>query len=93
MSATGLARRGNVKLHPGNSHFDEEETPVREMYCATCQAETLFETPRCDDGHEDECPELVCTGCGTAVVAGPVTVRAWLRPRGAHIAPHQRRAA
>lgn len=66
---------------------------MREMYCATCQAETLFETPRCDDGHEDECPELVCTGCGTAVVAGPVTVRAWLRPRGAHIAPHQRRAA
>jgi hypothetical protein len=71
----------------------EEETPVRELYCATCRTETTFEAPPCEDVHDD-CPELLCTGCGGAIVIAPVTVvRAWLRPRNGHIAPHQRRAA
>jgi hypothetical protein len=51
-----------------------------------------FEIPPCEDGHDD-CPELVCTGCGLAVVTAPITMRVWLRPKGARVAPMQRRAA
>ncbi|MBO4209247.1 hypothetical protein [Micromonospora echinofusca] len=40
----------------------------RELYCEDCGAETLFETPPCQDGHGADCPELVCTGCGTALL-------------------------
>ncbi|GLI03098.1 hypothetical protein [Phytohabitans aurantiacus] len=66
---------------------------MRELYCATCRAETIFEAPPCEDAHDD-CPELLCTDCGGAIVFAPVTVvRAWLSPRNGHIAPHQRRAA
>jgi len=59
------------------------------MRCANCNGEMLYEVPPCADGH-DECPELVCTGCGSAEVLVPVTVRFW-RARG-RIAPLQRRA-
>jgi hypothetical protein len=65
----------------------------REMYCATCQGEALFSAPPCPDGHDDDCPELVCDLCGTAVLVAPVIARAWLRPRGSTVAPQQRRAA
>nr|WP_218577752.1 hypothetical protein [Phytohabitans rumicis] len=60
------------------------------MHCATCQAEMPFESlPYDEDGDE-----LVCTGCGTAVVTAPITVRLLMRqPAGAGIAPQQRRAA
>ncbi len=64
----------------------------REIYCATCQAEALFEVPPCQDDHED-CPELLCSGCGAAILIAPLTVRVWWRPRGTWQAPHQRRAA
>jgi hypothetical protein len=66
----------------------------RELHCATCATVKLFEAPPCrdQDDHED-CPELVCTGCGGAILIAPIaTVRVWLRPKGA-IAPQQRRAA
>ena len=62
----------------------------RDMRCANCDGEMLYEVPPCPDGH-DECPELVCTGCGSAEVLVPVIVRLW-RPRR-HVAPHQRRAS
>jgi hypothetical protein len=69
----------------------------REMYCATCRREALFDAPPCPDGHDDDCPELVCTGCGTAVLVAPIVGIAWLRPGGgpgrARVAPQQRRAA
>ncbi len=65
----------------------------RDMHCATCQAEMLFEVPPCADGHGDDCPELVCTGCGGAVLIAPVTIGMWLRPRGPRVATRQRRAA
>lgn len=65
----------------------------REMFCATCRTEMLFVVPPCADGHDEDCPELACTGCGTAVFVAPLVIRAWLRPRGARVAPHQRRAA
>jgi hypothetical protein len=61
------------------------------MRCAICNSEMLYEVPPCPDGHED-CPELVCTGCGAAEVLVPVTLRVWQRPRR-RVAPHQRRAA
>ncbi|HEX8348075.1 MAG TPA: hypothetical protein VF657_25595 [Actinoplanes sp.] len=64
----------------------------REMHCATCDGEMVFEVPPCEDGHDD-CPELICTGCGMAVVTVPVTMRVWMRPRGSRVAPQQRRAA
>jgi hypothetical protein len=69
--------------------------PDREMRCATCDGEMVYEVPPCKDGH-DECPELVCTGCGAAEVLVPVTLRYWYRPHQlttARVAPLQRRAA
>jgi hypothetical protein len=40
----------------------------RELYCDTCESVQLFEVPPCVDGHDADCPELVCTGCGTAML-------------------------
>ncbi|GAA2587217.1 hypothetical protein SMC26_13805 [Actinomadura fulvescens] len=40
------------------------------MYCSTCGDERLFELPPCQDGHGAECPERVCTECGTAMLIG-----------------------
>ncbi|BCL13055.1 hypothetical protein [Micromonospora sagamiensis] len=40
----------------------------RELYCDSCQGVQLFEVPPCEDGHEADCPELTCTGCGAAVL-------------------------
>jgi MinD superfamily P-loop ATPase len=65
----------------------------REMYCATCETETLFEAPPLVDDHDEECPELLCTGCGTAILIAPVVVWSFTRPPGSRVAPHQRRAA
>src|SRR5690606_35021409 len=41
------------------------------LYCSTCGDERVFEQPPCPDGHGGECPELACTDCGSAVLAGP----------------------
>jgi hypothetical protein len=72
----------------------EEEPPVREreLRCAGCNGEMVYEVPPCQDGHDD-CPELVCTGCGAAEVLVPVTLRFWRRSSGRRVAPQQRRAA
>ncbi|MFF4890666.1 hypothetical protein [Micromonospora chersina] len=40
----------------------------RELYCDGCDDVVLFEAPPCVDGHGADCPELVCTGCGAAVL-------------------------
>jgi hypothetical protein len=61
------------------------------MHCAVCQAEMPFTAPPCDEDHDGECPELVCEGCGSAIVIAPVT--AWLLSRDADRVPQQRRAA
>ncbi len=49
----------------------------RELYCDVCEGVALFEAPPCVDGHGTDCPELICTDCGAAVVVGtfafPVT--------------------
>ena len=62
-----------------------------EMHCAVCQAEMPFTAPPCDEDHEGDCPELVCEGCGSAIVVAPVTV--WVRSRGTGLVPQQRIAA
>lgn len=66
--------------------------PPREMYCATCGGDVRFEVPPCQDGHDD-CPELACTACGTAVVSAEIVLRVWMRSPGTRVAPQQRRAA
>ncbi len=41
--------------------------------CVLCGQETLFEQPPCADGHTEdggECPEWVCTDCGSALLLG-----------------------
>lgn len=40
-----------------------------EQYCPSCAAIVACEQPPCPDGH-DECPEWICTLCGTALLAG-----------------------
>jgi len=64
-----------------------------EMYCAVCEAEVVFDAPPCPDGHDQECPELLCTGCGTAIFIAPVVLHDWSRPTGPGTTPQQRRAA
>lgn len=66
----------------------------REQRCVICDGDMLFETPPCDDGHDD-CPELVCTRCGAAEVVAPIVVHLWMAPRDRprRIAPQQRTAA
>jgi hypothetical protein len=65
----------------------------RELRCIICDTEMPFETPPCADGHEEECPELLCTRCGAAEIVAPVTIRVLLSPGGSRVAPQQRRAA
>ncbi|MFJ6196273.1 hypothetical protein [Micromonospora sp. NPDC092111] len=40
----------------------------RELHCDICEGVQPFEAPPCVDGHGADCPELVCTGCGAAVL-------------------------
>lgn len=47
----------------------------RELHCDACQDVVPFEAPPCVDGHGADCPELVCTGCGAALLIATVTVR------------------
>ncbi|MFI1988142.1 hypothetical protein [Actinoplanes sp. NPDC020271] len=66
----------------------------REQRCVICDGDMLFETPPCEDGHDD-CPELVCTRCGAAEVIAPIVVHLWMEPqdRPRRVAPQQRTAA
>lgn len=40
-------------------------------HCGSCGGEQRFETPPCVDGHGADCPERVCTRCGTALLVDP----------------------
>jgi hypothetical protein len=40
------------------------------LHCPSCRAERRFEIPPCPDGHGADCAELVCTVCGSALLAG-----------------------
>ena len=45
-------------------------TTVLLRWCSTCRADVDFERPDCLDGHDGDCPELVCVVCGDAVLVG-----------------------
>ena len=54
----------------------------------------MFEVPPCADGHDEDCPELVCTRCGAAEVVAPhQSCASGSAPRRRRVAPQQRRAA
>jgi hypothetical protein len=61
----------------------------RELRCVICDRDMLFEVPPCADGHDDDCPELLCTRCGAAELLFPLNLR--LRRR--LVPAQQRRAA
>lgn len=65
----------------------------RELYCDTCEGVVLFEAPFCGDGHGADCPELVCTGCGAAVLVATITFRPPGRSRRRPPRPTHRHAA
>jgi hypothetical protein len=41
-------------------------------WCAVCATKQLFEQPPCEDGHGDDCLDLACVMCGSALVLGLV---------------------
>ncbi|MEW2377659.1 hypothetical protein AB0883_16375 [Micromonospora sp. NPDC047812] len=63
----------------------------RELYCDTCEGVEPFEAPPCADGHGADCPELVCTGCGAAVLV--TTFAFHLKRANARRRPAARRRA
>ncbi|MEU5564649.1 hypothetical protein [Micromonospora musae] len=65
----------------------------RELYCDSCQGVQRFETPPCVDGHGVDCPELVCTRCGGAVLIATFTFRAPRLGQARGQSPARRRAA
>ena len=68
----------------------------RELRCVICDRDMLFEVPPCADGHDEDCPELVCTRCGAAELLVPLIAAprpAAGRARAARPDAPQRRAA
>jgi hypothetical protein len=43
---------------------------MTQRWCSDCSDLTLFEVPPCQDGHGEDCLDLMCTDCGAAVVVG-----------------------
>ena len=41
---------------------------MTETYCSACRTDRLFETPPCQDGHDD-CVDLMCVECGHATTS------------------------
>jgi len=41
-----------------------------DMDCAVCGRSVPHELVDCVDGHEQECPDRVCTACGSVLVGG-----------------------
>ncbi len=46
--------------------------PIDYRWCSTCNGKQLFEQPPCEDGHGDDCLDLACVTCGSALVLGLV---------------------
>ncbi|GGK26628.1 hypothetical protein GCM10010124_19130 [Pilimelia terevasa] len=61
-----------------------------EMYCAVCETEMLFAAAPTGD---EDCPELLCAGCGSAILIASVVVWGLPENRAPWSAPHQRRVA
>lgn len=43
---------------------------MTQRWCSDCSDVTFFEIPPCEDGHGDDCLDLACADCGSAVVLG-----------------------
>jgi hypothetical protein len=52
------------------------------LHCPTCARYRTVETPPCPDGHGADCPERLCTACGTALLLAPAAAH--------HDAPRER---
>ncbi|MEU8297185.1 hypothetical protein AB0C04_07865 [Micromonospora sp. NPDC048909] len=65
----------------------------REFHCDNCEGVQPFEAPPCADGHGADCPELVCTGCGAAVLIATFAFRATQLAGRRRRPPAHRRAA
>lgn len=55
-----------------NHHVIDEWAALALLDCSTCGSQMPFQALDCPDGHDDDCPDRVCTGCGYVVVVGPV---------------------
>ncbi len=54
----------------------DEWAALAQVDCSTCGTAMPFELLECLDGHGEDCPDLVCTGCGYVVVVGPAPLDA-----------------
>jgi hypothetical protein len=52
------------------------------LHCPICRQESLVETPPCPDGHGDDCPERLCTACGSVLSIAPALAPRPARGRG-----------
>jgi hypothetical protein len=44
-----------------------------ELRCVACAIPRKFEQPPCQDGHDGDCAEWICTRCGEALLVAPFT--------------------
>lgn len=61
------------------------------LFCPTCAADRLVETPPCPDGHGADCPDRACVECGTALMLDAPLLGLALGTRGVGAA-HARQA-
>ena len=45
-------------------------------WCGDCRDDRVFEVQPCEDGHGDDCLDLACVDCGSAVVVGLLVTEA-----------------
>ncbi len=48
--------------------------------CPSCRDVRAIESPPCLEGHGADCPDRVCTECGTGFVLDPILPRPAARP-------------
>ncbi|WP_299036018.1 hypothetical protein [uncultured Pseudokineococcus sp.] len=61
--ASSRAARATLE-HSASAALDD-------MDCAVCGRSVPHELVDCVDGHEQDCPDRVCTACGSILVVGP----------------------
>ena len=44
---------------------------LEELDCPECRTAMPCELVDCADGHDEDCADRVCTGCGAVLVVGP----------------------
>ncbi|GAA2528961.1 hypothetical protein [Pilimelia columellifera] len=61
-----------------------------ELFCAVCGIDATARTPDAVLDADIDNPELLCSGCGTAILVAPVVVWAFNRTDTVWSAPQQR---